>query len=239
MLSACAAATSDRHADASSSAPPDAAPLADADPSAPDAATQSVDASPSTPDAATPTPDAPPAGAALLVFSEYVEGSSNNKALEIYNRGTTAVALSRCAVARYNNGGTSPNQTQPLDTLAAVNGGTAPTMIGPKAVIVIADPSANATITTAADGSSGITGYNGDDALELICDGNVVDSFGQVGVDPGTEWSSGGVGTVDMTLRRSCAATGDVISTDVFDPSAEWTQSSLDDFAGLGTHNCP
>ena len=30
---------------------------------------------------------------AALIFSEYVEGSSWNKALEIYNSGTTSVAL--------------------------------------------------------------------------------------------------------------------------------------------------
>lgn len=230
-LLGCAQGTSDVVPDARVSQAADAAGSVDA-------ASGLADAAPQPPDAIV-VPDAPPAAAAQLVFSEYVEGSSSNKALEIYNRGSQAVALSRCSVARYNNGGTSPNQTQALDMLASVGGGTPPTMLAAKAVLVIADPSATSAIDAVADGSSGITAYNGNDALELICDDNVVDSFGQVGNDPITEWTGGGVGTLDVTLRRSCSATGRTASMSPFDPSAEWTEYSIDDFTGLGAHSCP
>ncbi len=53
-----------------------------------------------------------------------------------------------------------------------------------------------------ANRTSGNLVFNGDDALVLYRGSEIVDSFGQVGVDPGTAWVSGGVSTLDMTLRR-------------------------------------
>ena len=39
-----------------------------------------------------------------LFISEYVEGTRNNKALEIYNPGTTTIDLSNYRVTRWQNG---------------------------------------------------------------------------------------------------------------------------------------
>ena len=47
-----------------------------------------------------------------LFFSEYIEGWSNNKALEIYNPTNQEVDLSAYSISRYSNGGTSPSTTQ-------------------------------------------------------------------------------------------------------------------------------
>ena len=47
-----------------------------------------------------------------LFFSEYVEGWSNNKALEIYNPTNEAIDLSSYSISRYANGGTNPSTTQ-------------------------------------------------------------------------------------------------------------------------------
>ena len=67
---------------------------------------------------------------------------------------------------------------------------------------------------------------NGDDAIVLRSGGAagpVVDSFGQVGVDPGTEWGSGLTSTADNTLRRlGSVPPGDTNPTDAFDPAAQW-----------------
>ena len=49
--------------------------------------------------------------------------------------------------------------------------------------------------------------FNGDDALVLYRGSEIIDSFGQVGVDPGTAWVSGNVSTLDMTLRRKATVT--------------------------------
>ena len=43
-----------------------------------------------------------------LFISEYVEGSGNNKALELYNPTNAAIDLSDYKLVRYSNGGTTP-----------------------------------------------------------------------------------------------------------------------------------
>jgi len=47
-----------------------------------------------------------------LFFSEYIEGWSNNKALEIYNPTSNTIDLSAYSISRYSNGGTSPSTSQ-------------------------------------------------------------------------------------------------------------------------------
>ena len=60
------------------------------------------------------------AAASSLFFSEYIEGSSNNKALEIYNGTGADVSLSGYSVAQYFNGSATAGLTIPLSgTLAA------------------------------------------------------------------------------------------------------------------------
>ncbi len=47
-----------------------------------------------------------------LFISEYVEGWSNNKAIEIYNPTSSAIDLSGYSLSRYSNGGVTPSTTQ-------------------------------------------------------------------------------------------------------------------------------
>ena len=49
-----------------------------------------------------------------LFFSEYVEGSGNNKALEIYNSTDNAIDLSQYTINRYSNGDPDPTNTMIL-----------------------------------------------------------------------------------------------------------------------------
>src|SRR5690242_4775435 len=54
-----------------------------------------------------------------LFFSEYIEGSSFNKAVEIYNGTGAAVNLSAYTLQLYSNGAASPSQSATLSgTLA-------------------------------------------------------------------------------------------------------------------------
>jgi hypothetical protein len=159
-----------------------------------------------------------------LFFSEYVEGSGNNKALEIYNPLPVAVSLADYTVRLYSNGGSTPNTSLVL-------GGT----LAPGATLVIANPGAGAALLALAQRTSGVCGFNGDDALVLERGGMVIDVIGQLGFDPGTQWSAGGVGTLDRTLRRKAGVTqGDATAGDGFDPSLEWDGFAIDDFSGLG-----
>jgi hypothetical protein len=78
----------------------------------------------------------------------------------------------------------------------------------------------------------------GNDAVVLRKGGQVVDSIGQVGFDPGTEWGTGMASTMDNTLRRRAFVdAGDTNPSDVFDAAAQWEGHPTDTFDGLGGHS--
>lgn len=128
-----------------------------------------------------------------LFFSEYLEGASNNKAIEIYNPTSTAINLTDYVIYRYNNGSPTPTDSLfPQDILAAGD------------VWVAGNPSAVAAILAQSDTLHTITFFNGDDAIQLkkISTGTFLDCIGQVGVDPGTNWPVGTGATSEFTLVR-------------------------------------
>ncbi len=169
----------------------------------------------------------PPPPPANLYFSEYVEGSATNKALEIFNASGAPAELAGCELRFYFNGAVVPGAT------IALAGEVAAADVQVVCDDDIVDASACDVLATG-------TFYSGDDAVELRCGGVVLDVIGQVGVDPGVEWLVAGVGTANETLRRSCTVTtGDASGGDAFDPSLEWTSSAQDDLADLGLYDCP
>jgi predicted extracellular nuclease len=163
-----------------------------------------------------------------LFFSEYVEGTSNNKALELFN-GTGApvdLASGLYSVQMYFNGATNAGTTVNLS-------GT----IAPGDVFVLAHTLAEPVILAQADQQSSASWYNGDDAIVLRKGFDPVDAIGQIGLDPGAEWGTGLVSTMDNTLRRkSGIAGGDMNGMDPFDPAAEWDGFATNTFDGLGFH---
>ncbi len=167
-----------------------------------------------------------------LFFSEYIEGSSDNKALEIYNGTGAPVDLTDYKVELYSNGSTTPgNQLTLVGSLPSGD------------VYVIANEAANAAILAVADITSTVTYYNGDDALLLrkISTSTVIDSIGQVGTDPGTKWGIEPITTVEHTLtRKETICEGDPNGYNFFNPSDEWNGYAQDDFTHIGSHvtNC-
>ena len=171
------------------------------------------------------TTDAP---TVMLFFSEYVEGTSWNKAVEIYNAGTAAFDIGGCTVNIYYNGNTTAGDSITLTTM----------MLAADDVHVLCH---NRIVTTGriCDQRDGNLGFNGDDAVELVCGGTVYDVIGQIGFDPGTEWGTGLVSTQDNTIRRMCSiAVGDADGSDAFDPSTQWDGFATNELSGLGEH-CP
>jgi subtilisin-like proprotein convertase family protein len=166
-----------------------------------------------------------------VIVSEYVEGASNNKALEIYNPTGDAIDLSAGSyvVQIYANGGSSASSTINLT-------GTIPS----QDVFVLANSSAAAGILGVADMTSASLTFNGNDAVVLRsggASGTVVDGIGQVGNDPGSEWGTGLTSTANNTLRRKATVKmGDTNTTDAFDPATEWDGYATDTFDGLGAH---
>lgn len=161
-----------------------------------------------------------------LIISEYVEGSSNNKAIEIANLTADPIDLAGYAVKMYFNGAATSSLTINLTGTVAAGD-----------VHVLAQASANETVLAVADQTNGSGWFNGDDAVVLEKSGVVVDSLGQVGFDPGTEWGTGLTSTADNTIRRNAdVCSGDLVTTDVFDPAGQWTGYATDTFDGLGVH---
>ncbi|MFX3625004.1 MAG: OmpL47-type beta-barrel domain-containing protein [Ectobacillus sp.] len=162
-----------------------------------------------------------------LFISEYVEGSSYNKAIEIFNGTGQTVDLSQYTLELYSNGAAAPSSKVDL-TGSLANGN----------VFVLAHTSANDAIKAAADLLNGsVTNFNGDDAIVLKKNGIAIDVFGQVGSDPGTSWGTGDYATADHTLiRKETVRAGDKIADDSFDPSVEWISSAKDSAADLGKH---
>jgi hypothetical protein len=165
----------------------------------------------------------------MLFFSEYVEGSSYNKAVEIYNAGSAAYDIAGCTVNIYYNGNTTVGDSITLSSVS----------LAADDVHVLCHSSFTSTGTSTCDQMDGNLAFNGDDAVELVCGGTTYDVIGQIGTDPGSRWGTGSVSTENHTLQRKCTITaGDADGSDAFDPSTEWDGFSIDTFTGLGDH-CP
>ena len=161
---------------------------------------------------------------ANLIISEYVEGGSNNKAIELYNTSTSDISLDGYTLGLYSNGSTTVGNSIELTGTLAAN-----------STYVIVNSSSVDELKAKADIESGVANFNGDDALVLTQGTTVIDSFGQRGVDPGSFWSEGGVQTQNKTLRRKeSILVGRTTPDAAFDPSEEWVQFDQDDFDGLG-----
>lgn len=165
---------------------------------------------------------------ATLLFSEYVEGSSYNKALEIYNLGDSVDFDSDgYTIEIYTNGSTTASYSLSLTGVVEQN-----------SVFVVGNSRAGDSILSVANQLSGSLNFNGDDAVVLMHNGSIVDRIGQIGFDPGTEWGTGDVSTQDNTLRRRAEIqTGDLLAGVAFDPALQWLGYAQDSFTGLGQHS--
>ena len=151
-----------------------------------------------------------------LFISEYAEGSSNNKYIEIYNGTGTEVDLSNYAFAMTNNSPVSPGQ---YDFWIEFTSGAT---IAAGDVYVIAHTSADPSILANADQTYGNLS-NGDDGFGLIygteASYTVIDWLGDWNGDPGSGWSVAGTSsaTKDKTLVRKST---------VCSPNTDWSSSA-------------
>ena len=163
-----------------------------------------------------------PVPASQLFFSEYIEGSSNNKCFEIFNGTGVPVDLTGWSVSVYTNGNSSPsNSTLPAGVILADGD-----------VFVVCNTNADPEALAVTDANiGGVTGFNGNDDLALVNpDGEIVDFIGTVStlLNFGT----------DVTLVRDCSIVeGRTDSTSLFIATDEWFVLATDDFSNLGTHS--
>lgn len=159
-------------------------------------------------------PEVPTGDPTALIISEYVEGSGNNKYLEIANISDSEIDLAAYTLRKYVNGAEDNFEDMALSgTLAS------------KAVKVFRINTSELTLpegVTAEATNSQVLNFNGDDPVALICNGEVVDLLGVFGdVDFGK----------DVTLRRKSSVTAPSATYNV----DEWDTLEQNDVSGLGT----
>jgi len=164
-------------------------------------------------------PETPVSGASDLFFSEYIEGTSSHKALEIFNGTGADVDLSVYSINQYSNGASTPNNT--LDLTGTLANGD---------VYVVYNSNADQDIVDEGDVTSSVTFFNGNDAIELLKNDVVIDVIGEVGVDE--YWTVGTGSTEDHTLVRAETITD---PNTVFTAS-EWVVYAVDTFDHIGSH---
>ena len=178
-----------------------------------------------------------------LYFSEYAEGSSNNKYVEIYNASSMSVDLSNYQIKGTNNGtawGDNGERELSLTGTLASN-----------SVYIISTDAADQSILNKADLSlpyESPVHYNGNDAIGIFgkdSSGNftvVLDVIGVESSDPGPAgWNVAGVtgATKDHTLvRKSSVTKGNTNwenSAGTSSSDSEWEVKDIDDWTSLGS----
>lgn len=179
-----------------------------------------------------------------LFISEYGEGSSNNKWLEIYNPTDSVVDLSGYGYPQVSNDPPTPGQYSYWH--AFTSGATIP----PKGVYLIAHPSASDDVLDHAD-ETFIYLSNGDDGFCLVMGTEssytILDCIGDWEADPGTGWDVCGeaYATKEHTLVRKasvCSGAGYnwSASAGTNADDCQWTVYDQNTFTYVGSHtaNC-
>lgn len=168
---------------------------------------------------------AAPAG---LFFSEYIAGPDADAALELFNAAGAPIDLAQegYQVQFFFDGAGEAGVT--IDLAGQVGAGE---------TYVLVPQAAAPPLQAAADQICDQPFFDGNDAVVLRKQETIIDVIGQVGFDPGEAWGSEPATTRGVILRRKAAVTtGDVNSTDPFEPGLEWEAWPLAELAGLGAH---
>ncbi|RXR19069.1 T9SS type A sorting domain-containing protein [Flavobacterium amnicola] len=153
-----------------------------------------------------------------LYFSEYLEGSSNNKALEIANATGASINLSIYSVKKQTNGAGT------WSTGLALSG----TLVNNAKFVIVNSAIASACYSTATANISTAAGemtFNGNDAVGLFKNGVLIDVIGIF---------NGGTAnfSADETLRRKTTA---IVPATTFNKTNDWDVLAIDTCSGLGS----
>jgi len=176
-----------------------------------------------------------------LFFSEWAEGSSNNKYLEIYNAGEEAADLSFYAFPSVGNAPDVPGEYEYWNTF---DEGAS---VAPGDVFVICHGSADETIIAECDQYHTYLS-NGDDGVCLVFGGEenfeILDCIGNWDGDPGSGWDVAGVeaATKDHTIVRKPSVTDGTdydwaASAGTNPDDSQWIVREQNNWDGLGFHD--
>ncbi|RTY94828.1 T9SS type A sorting domain-containing protein [Flavobacterium sp. GSP27] len=153
-----------------------------------------------------------------LLFSEYIEGSSNNKALEISNATGAAISLSIYTIKKQTNG--SGSWSTGLSLAGTLNTGSKFTIVN-SLMASSCYPTSSANLSTSATEMT----FNGNDAVGLFKNGVLIDIIGTF---------NGGTANfaADQTLRRKSTVTA---PTTTFNKTTQWDSFTSDTCNNLGS----
>ncbi len=126
---------------------------------------------------------------AQLMFSQYVDGSSNRKGLEIYNPDGTTVNLADYEIQQFNNGGTAKTATFRLQG-----------SLTSKQKFLVGRSELQAELGSKVNQVAALS-FNGDDAVVLVYKGTPVDRFGRIGERPEAGWGTA-VSSIGNSFKR-------------------------------------
>lgn len=157
-----------------------------------------------------------------LIISQYIEGGSYNKALELYNNSNETLDLTQYSLELYSDGkADNPKSLTLTGTLEAGK------------TLILYHNQASDEIKTLAGvggiGNSTVINHNGNDPFVLKKNGEIIDSIGQIG--------SSADFAKDVTLvRKESIISGDKNPNDAFSFETEWINLGKDVFDNLGAH---
>jgi len=194
-----------------------------------------------------------------LFISEYVEGPGNNNAIEIYNPTNSSIDLAGYIINRYSNGASSGPESWQLggtiasgDVIVIGNGQIDSVWVSTYWSLPV-DPSFYSILDLHCNGDYDANStfyFNGDDAMTLEKNGNIIDIFGKVGEDPGSAWTddvtagytdaNGGTWwTKRQTLiRKPSVRIGVTQNPILFNPTAEYDSLPDATYTEMGSHTC-
>ena len=189
-----------------------------------------------------------------LFFSEYVEGWSQNKAIEVYNPTSASIDLSDYQVERYSNGTTNSSAGGITALTGTLASGDAFVLTSGETDSASTFGYIDAILFNMGDMAEPLGSYptpmhmNGNDAMVLTKNGVIIDVIGRVGEDPASgAWTDdaasgftmGSWWTAQHTLiRKNTVLYGDDNGLDLFNPSLEWDSLVVGSWNDLGTHTC-
>ncbi len=153
-----------------------------------------------------------------IYISEYIEGGSFNKAIELFNPTSELIILDGYSLVRYSNGALidDPSDTLNLDGIVIEAGQT----------LVIYHSDAIQAIKDAYGFSDSVINHNGDDTYGLYNGTTLIDTFGVIGNTNNNYFAK------DHTyVRNSSVTSGNTTWT-----IGEWTEYAKDTVTYIGAH---
>ena len=159
-----------------------------------------------------------------LILSEYIVGTANNRAIELYNgtgQDINLAASNAYLMVHVNNSPTIANSIALTGTIPA------------NETYVIAHSSASTNLKHYAQQQAGGLTIDGNDAVLLRTGGTngvIQDSMGDVGNNLNV------IGARTTLVRRASVSSGDKNHTDNFTNAVQWLGFPMDTYTNLGTH---